>query len=139
MSAGVSDCPGCFDTADMRLGVVGSRTFEDYELLCQIIDFMAPAEIVSGGARGADSLAKRYALEHRCDYVEFPADWQTYGRRAGFLRNRQIVLRADAVVAFWDNKSSGTKHTINLAAAMQKPVTVVTFKTSVGETQLLFD
>lgn len=128
----------------MRLAIVGSRVFEDYDLLCRWADFMVHGaktiEIVSGGARGADSLARRYAGEHDVDYKEFPADWRRLGRRAGMIRNRQIVLRSDRVLAFWDGHSVGTRHTINLTAAMAKPVVVVTFKVSVaGKTPLLFE
>lgn len=129
----------------MRLAVVGSRTFTDYSLLCRWMGFMLRGiepediEIVSGGACGADSLAERYALADGLAYKEFPADWHRNGRRAGFIRNREIVLRAERVLAFWDGCSAGTKHTINLATSMQKPVVVVGFKTEVCETTPLFD
>lgn len=67
--------------------IVGSRSFSDYELFVAKCDLLlrnwGSVVIVSGGARGADALAKRYAVDRGYCYMEFPADWDTYGRRAG--------------------------------------------------------
>jgi len=54
----------------------------------------------------------------------FLPDWKTYGNSAGFLRNEKIVEAADVVVAYWDGESHGTRHSINLGRAMQKPVLI---------------
>jgi hypothetical protein len=78
-------------------------------------------EIVSGGERGADALAKRYAEEYGHAYKEFPADRETHGNRAGFLRNEQIIQYSDCCIAFWDGKSRGTKLTIDLCKRYNKP------------------
>lgn len=71
--------------------IVGSRSFSDYELFVAKCDLLlrnwGSVVIVSGGARGADALAKRYAVDRGYCYMEFPADWDTYGRRAGYIRN----------------------------------------------------
>jgi hypothetical protein len=84
--------------------------------------------IVSGGARGADRLAKQYAEEHEdIHYIEFKADWQTHGKKAGIVRNYDIVRESNRVLAFWNGKSKGTKHTIQLARQYHKPVRVVRF------------
>jgi len=108
---------------NMRLAIVGSREYSNYDETCEIIDFFAKrfklTEIVSGGARGADTLGKRYAVEHEISYKEFPALWDTYGKRAGFLRNRQIVEYSDMILAFW-NGSKGTKNTIDICKELQK-------------------
>jgi len=103
-------------TSATRIAIVGSRGFaarwkvEDY-----IRSLPGTAVIVSGGADGVDTWAFEYAT-HRGHLVEvYPADWQEYGKRAGFLRNQLIVSKADRVVAFWDGVSKGTKHTIDLA------------------------
>ena len=79
----------------VRLAVVGSRTFNDY----------------------ADALAERYAHERGLPTNVFPADWDTHGKAAGFLRNHKIVAAADEVVAFWDGRSRETQHTIEFARA----------------------
>ncbi len=117
----------------LKLAVVGSRSFEDAELMRQWIETICRGvlptdlEIISGGARGADKLAGEYAFQNRITYVEYPADWERDGRAAGMMRNTQIVGRATAVLAFWDGKSPGTADTINKAVLAKKPVTIIAF------------
>ena len=107
----------------MKYAVVGSRTFSDYPFMEKVLSsYDDITTIISGGARGADSLAKRYAEEHNLNYVEFPALWDFYGKSAGYLRNQQIVDAAKVVIAFWDGESKGTRHTIKLAETQGKPV-----------------
>ena len=107
----------------MKYAVVGSRTFDDYAFMEKALSsYNDITTIISGGARGADSLAKKYALEHGLNYVEFPALWDVYGKSAGYLRNNQIVDAAEIVIAFWDGKSKGTRHTIKLASDQGKTV-----------------
>lgn len=106
----------------MKLAIVGSRDFNDYEFLKKIIDYHSCTQIISGGARGADRLAKRYAAEHGIPIKEFLPDWDTHGKAAGYLRNEQIVETCDELVAFWDGESRGTKHSITLAEKASKPV-----------------
>lgn len=109
-----------------KLAVVGTRTFDDYKLLCSILDLMPlPGCIISGGATGADSLAERYASEHNIPFICFNADWKTYGKRAGPMRNKQIVHSATELVAFWDFKSSGTKNSIEEARKARVPVRII--------------
>lgn len=122
----------------MKLAIVGSTNFNDYEYFCQKLEENfnmqdEVEEIVSGGARGADSLAKRYAFENSITYVEYPAEWHIYGKAAGPVRNRQIVDRADVVIAFWDWKSLGTKHTIETAKNFNKRVVVENVEDKVDE------
>lgn len=86
--------------------------------------------IVSGGARGADALAKRYAVDRGYCYMEFPADWDTYGRRAGYIRNRAMheyisTHENRGVIAFWDGKSRGTRQSFSLAGSYSNPLRVV--------------
>lgn len=115
--------------------VAGSRTFTDYKLLEEKLNrlllYKDKVCIVSGGARGADALAKRYAFEHGYEYKEFPADWSK-GKSAGFVRNRQmhefISKQNDrGVVLFWDGKSHGTKHSISLAKEFDNPIRIIYF------------
>ena len=81
----------------MKLAVVGSRNFNNYELLKEKInenkwDIEA---IVSGGARGADSLGARYAQENNIPLIEFTPDWKKHGKSAGFKRNVDIINECD--------------------------------------------
>lgn len=108
----------------MKLAVVGSRTFSDYAFMKKILEFHSCTQIISGGAKGADSLAKQYAGEKGIPIKEFLPNWDKDGKAAGFIRNKQIVDSCDELVAFWDKKSRGTKHSIDLAETASKPVSI---------------
>ena len=113
--------------------IAGSRTFDDYKLLCDYVDYKLSKideqiEIVSGGARGADALGERYAHDKGYSLHVFPADWDYYGKRAGYLRNIQMAEYADALLAFWDGKSKGTKHMIDEAKARNLKIGVKIYK-----------
>lgn len=112
----------------MKVGVVGSRSFNDYKLLHDTLSNYSIGTIVSGGAKGADSLAKRYAEENNIPIVEFLPDYKNFKRRAPILRNRSIVENSTIIIAFWDGKSKGTEYTINLAKSLNIPAVVVNFK-----------
>lgn len=116
--------------------VAGSRAFDDYDLLCSKLDELLSKQkdvvIVSGGAKGADSLAERYAAERGYPRIIFPAEWDKYGKRAGYFRNRQMyefISKADkcGCVLFWDGKSRGTSHSIDLAAEFKVPCKMIRF------------
>lgn len=103
-----------------RVIIAGGRDFNDYQLLSATMDNLLRniAEeivVVCGQARGADTLGEQYAKErgYKVDY--YPAQWEKYGRSAGYLRNEQMAQNADALAAFWDGRSRGTKHMIDLA------------------------
>lgn len=110
----------------MKVAVIGSRTFDDYELMKIILDKFDITLIVSGGAKGADKLSEKYALEKNIPVQIFKPDW-SIGRHAGFLRNTTIIEYSDFVVAFWDGKSKGTLDSINKAKKLNKDTRVVTF------------
>ena len=80
--------------------------------------------IISGGANGADTLAEMFADKFGCPILIIRPDWDAYGKRAGFLRNEEIVNEADVVLAFWDGESKGTKHTINLTKKAGKKLII---------------
>ena len=110
----------------MRIAVIGSRTFNNYEVVKDILDSISPITlIVSGGAMGADTLGARYARENGIDIIVYKPDW-TLGRGAGFIRNTSIINDADMVVAFWDGKSRGTLDSITKAEKQGKKVLVIT-------------
>ena len=116
----------------MKLAIVGSRTFNDYTTMCKVIkehfNIDSITHIVSGGARGADTLAEQFAKEYNKELIVFPADWKTYGKRAGFIRNVDIINTCDQCVAFWDGESHGTKHDIELCEEQNKFHVVYIFK-----------
>lgn len=119
---------------EYKLIIAGGRDFGDYPLLSRIIrpyvDSLTGDEqisVVSGAARGADSLGKAFALEHNLKLYEFPADWDTYGKRAGYIRNAEMGDFADLLVAFWDGESRGTRHMITYMQSLEKPVTVISY------------
>lgn len=111
----------------MKLAIVGSRNFTDYKELSRIIGKVKGdiTLIISGGARGADTLAERYAKEKAIPYLIFPADWNEYGKKAGILRNQDIVDNAEAMVAFLAPESRGTRDSIKRAQAKGIPVHIV--------------
>lgn len=105
-----------------KMGVIGSRTFTNYKYMKEILDSFSFSEIVSGGAKGADSLARRYAEEKNIPITEILPEWDKYGKSAGFKRNKLIIDQSDAIVAFWDGVSRGTAHSISLARKNGKDV-----------------
>lgn len=114
--------------------VAGGREFNDYGLLCQTCDRMLSQKqrthsivIVSGTARGADTLGERYAQERGYSIEQYPADWEHAGKAAGFIQNAQMASVADALIAFWDGQSRGTAHMIELARKHELQVRVVPF------------
>jgi len=103
----------------MKIAIVGSRSFNNYKLLKNEIDKFKKeyhiTEIVTGGAKGADVLAEKYAKENNIKLTVFYPDWNKYGKKAGFIRNDKIWQYADIGIAFWDGKSKGTQHSFKLA------------------------
>jgi hypothetical protein len=102
-----------------KLIIAGSREFNNYSFLKDKIDFLLKnvvedVEIVSGAARGADTLGEQYARENNLNVKLFPADWSK-GNSAGFIRNEEMAKYANACVVFWMNNSKGTKHMIDLS------------------------
>jgi len=84
--------------------------------------------VVSGTARGADKWGERYARRFNYIITKFPADWNKYGKSAGYIRNKQMAEYADHLIAFWDGESKGTKHMINLATKQGIIVDVIEYK-----------
>jgi len=103
----------------MKVIIAGGRTFNDFDLLCENCDIILSkytnVEIVSGTANGADKLGEKYAKERNYSIKQFPANWGKFGKSAGYKRNEDMAKYADFLIAFWDNKSKGTKHMIDLA------------------------
>jgi hypothetical protein len=109
--------------------IAGGRDFSNYDLLSEkcnhYLGNKTNVEVVSGGAKGADNLGERYAKERNLPVKIFLADWATLGKRAGFVRNVEMAEYADALIAFWDKTSKGTKHMIDTAKENGLSVKVV--------------
>jgi len=109
--------------------VAGGRDFDDYTSMCMWLDHLLvnkhDIEIVSGTARGADKLGERYALSRGYPVKKFPARWETFGKRAGMIRNRRMAEYADALVVFWDGRSRGTANMIATAHDLGLPTRTI--------------
>ena len=124
----------------VRVIIAGSRGFNDYKYLeskClkafyslsneyyvlsgHIKEDLNNIEIISGTAKGADTLGEQFAFNYGIKVKRFPANWNAYGKSAGYIRNEQMAKYAvsdgsyGVLIAFWDGKSKGTKHMIDLA------------------------
>lgn len=113
----------------MKLAIVGSRDFNDYQLMSEFIlskfDLPDIDTIVSGGAKGADALAERFAQEYKLALIVKDAEWEKYGRAAGPIRNKLIIEEVDAVVAFPSIQSKGTLNSIKFARKMCRKVEIL--------------
>ena len=109
----------------MKLAIVGSRDFTDYGIMCEYLKKYSPSTVISGGARGADTLAERWARENNIPCTVYEADWERLGKAAGKIRNSDIVSAADRLIAFWDYVSPGTHDSIKKANKKGIPVEVV--------------
>lgn len=110
----------------MRVLVCGGRDYGDAAVLGRFLDALhherAFSTLIEGGARGADRLARRWAQSRGVQVVTYPAQWDAFGKRAGFLRNRQMLEegRPDMVVAFPGGR--GTLSMVMLAVEASVPV-----------------
>ena len=111
----------------MKISIIGSRSFFDYTMLEKILNKEKIDILVSGGAKGADSLGEQYAKNNNIPTLIFKPDWKKFGRAAGFIRNKDIIDNSDKVIAFWDGKSKGTLNSINLAKKQNKKVIIYEF------------
>ena len=131
----------------MRVIIAGGRDFNDFKLLESNINKIfkqlsdeklisiyvneSNIEIICGKARGADTLGEQFAKEYKLSIKYFPADWNTYGKSAGCRRNAEMANYAKedngVLIAFWDGKSKGTKHMIDLAKSNNIRVFIVNY------------
>lgn len=122
---------------NFKVIIAGSRGFSNYKLLKEKCNEYLREKrkeyniiIISGGARGADTLGEKYAQDEGFSLEVFPANWNKFGKSAGFRRNEQMGEVADALIAFWDGKSHGTKHMIEIMENKKLLVRVVNYETS---------
>ena len=107
-----------------KIGIVGTRRMDNYKkfktLIEPVLKEVEVESIISGGAKGIDTLAKHYATEMNIDYVEFSP-----GKKSPFKRNTKIALAADILIALPDSQSTGTYDTIRKAKKFNKQVIVI--------------
>lgn len=113
-----------------KIIIAGGRDFDNYLLLRDNLNSLLRSklpsvQIVSGMAKGVDTLAIQYAKEYNLSLKLFPANWDKYGKSAGYKRNIEMANYADALVAFWDSKSKGTAHMISTANIKQLAVQII--------------
>ncbi len=121
---------------ETRLIVCGGVDFDDYEFfkiqLNRLIEKYDNIRLVSGHARGADTLAERYAAENGIQIQVFPAEWNKYGKAAGPIRNKAMLEYAQeeipVVAAFWDGKSRGTGNMLKQAKAAGAECHIITYQ-----------
>jgi len=110
---------------DNRVIIAGGRDFDDYNRLCWFMDRwvldndMGPdnTDFISGEAKGADSLGKKWALSRGYRVMLFPAQWDIHGKSAGYKRNVEMAEHGTHLVAWWNEDSKGTGHMILIANA----------------------
>jgi hypothetical protein len=116
----------------MKLIVAGSRSIDSYVVVERAIRRVSErhslVEIVSGAARGVDTLGERWAKANGVLIKRFPAEWDKHGRKAGMLRNAEMAQYADGLLAVWDGVSLGTKNMIETMRRLDKYVAVWTHK-----------
>lgn len=129
---------------EIKVIVAGGRDFNNYqdaeEVLLHYADKLGDEyglSIVCGGARGADLMGKLFSDKHNAQIYHFPADWNTHGKSAGYRRNVEMADFADRLIAFWDNKSKGTNHMINIMNQKRKPVELIDYAVVNGVAQVI--
>lgn len=105
-----------------RIAIIGSRNYPRLDLVRQFVGHLNPLQhiVISGGAIGVDKVAEESAIKIGIPTKIYKAQWTTYGKIAGAIRNRQIVNGADEIYAFWDGISKGTLISINIAKELKK-------------------
>ena len=117
-----------------RIIIAGGRDFDDVHLVALTLSNLLPddttpdsIQIVSGGAKGADAMGELVARDNNINLAIFPAQWDTHGKRAGYVRNQLMADNADVLLAFWNETSKGTKHMIDIAKRKNLEVHIIIY------------
>jgi len=119
---------------DFKVIIAGTRDFNDYEYAEPLIDKILSNKsqthkilIVCGMARGADLIGKEYGENKNYEVLKYPADWDSFGKSAGYIRNKEMANNADALIVFWDGASKGTLNMINIAKEKGLKVVIINY------------
>lgn len=99
----------------MKALITGGRDFDDAELLDKTLSPLGITMLAQGGAKGADDLARAWAVKNKIPYTTFHAEWDKHGKAAGPIRNREMYdsFLPDITVAFPGGR--GTRNMITYA------------------------
>lgn len=115
----------------MRIIIAGSRSFDDYALLCKTMDRLvaklSKVIVISGTAKGADSLGEKWAYSRWHTVERYHPDYSKHGKSAPLIRNTEMVNNAEAAVLFWDLESTGTEDLIKKARKKGLRVKIIAF------------
>lgn len=118
-----------------RMIVAGGRDYSNQNIVNYYIDRVKDVcdsrglnlVIVCGMATGADTLGRNYAISNGLEVLEFPANWNRYGKSAGYIRNKEMGDVADSAIVFWDGRSKGSKLMIDIMHELKKPVVAISY------------
>ena len=117
------------ETTTIKLVIAGSRTITDEDLIAHLMNrawaTFGPYTVISGTARGVDAEAAAIARAINVEVEDMPADWDKYGKSAGYKRNEQMARAADAALIIWDGRSRGAQHMARIAAEAGLPTVLV--------------
>lgn len=121
----------------MKTIIAGSRWITDYRAIEQAVKLSGfkISEVVSGAAPGVDRAGETFAFVNELPVKRFPADWEKEGNKAGPLRNIQMAIYADALIAIWDGVSRGTAHMVR--TAQDRGLKVFVYRVDAGNQQSL--
>ncbi len=119
----------------MKYIIAGGRDFDNIYIMAQALNPFEEdiTEVVSGTARGADSIGEQWARGRDIPIKRFEPNWEQYGKSAGFIRNSEMGAYADAAICFWNGKSAGTKHMIQTMKFQHKPYYVFNYQGEIIE------
>ena len=114
----------------MKIIIAGGRDFNNYPVAEQVLNQYKSQidEVVCGDAKGADTIGAHWANYNSIPVKHFPAKWNQYGKRAGYLRNEEMGNYADALIAFWDGSSRGTRNMIDIMRNLHKPCAIFNYE-----------
>jgi len=118
----------------MRTIIAGSRGILDVNLVFKVMKLskFPITTIISGGAKGVDTLGEQIARQYNIPLEIYPADWDTYGKSAGYKRNELMASKAEGLVAIWDGQSRGTKHMIDIAKRYRLAIFIFNTTLNIG-------
>jgi predicted Rossmann fold nucleotide-binding protein DprA/Smf involved in DNA uptake len=113
----------------MKVIIAGSRDIKDAKKIFKVLDKyrkeVGDFMVISGLAKGPDSIGRQWAIEKKLPHKDFCAKWDKYGRAAGPIRNKEMAKFADRLIVFWDGKSKGSKNMIDIMKKLKKEVKVI--------------